>query len=89
MNTTNTNTKRVSLSSVVSSILKNAGTSGVSVSKAVEVATTVAAEHNLTIKINYRSVYQQLKTLGSPSSKGHFVDKQYTVETKEVVAVAA
>jgi hypothetical protein len=78
MQTNTNNTKRVSLSSVVSSVLQKAGPKGISVNLAVQAVETIAKELDLVAKINYRSVYQQLKNLGCQAGKGVFVSKQET-----------
>jgi hypothetical protein len=74
-NTSNTST----LASVIKSIL-NSNQEGVSVKEAIPLAEQMVKDNSLNVIVNYRSVYQQLKTQGVKLSKGKFALKQSPVE---------
>jgi hypothetical protein len=67
----NTTTK-TTLASIVSNLL-NESPEGVTVKQVLERAEAKAKELGLTVNVNYRAVYQQLKAQGNKLSKGRFV----------------
>jgi hypothetical protein len=67
----NTTTK-TTLASIVSNLL-NESPEGVTVKQVLELAEVKAKELGLTVNVNYRAVYQQLKAQGNKLSKGRFV----------------
>ena len=81
----NTSTNITTLASIIKSIL-NDSPNGVTVKEAIPVAEQIAKDNNLNVIVNYRSVYQQLKSQGEKLSKGRFSYKQPAVETEEAAA---
>jgi hypothetical protein len=69
---TNTNTKRVTLASLVASVLNATGSGEITVKKALESVQDLIKANNLNISCNYRGVYQQLKQQGVKANKGTF-----------------
>lgn len=74
-NTTNTST----LASIIKSILIS-NENGVSVKEAIPLAEQLVKDNSLSVIVNYRSVYQQLKTQGVKLNKGKFALKQISNE---------
>ena len=81
----NTPTK-TTLASIISNLLTEFP-NGVTVKEALATTEAKAKELGLTVNVNYRAVYQQLKTLGSKVSKGRFV--AVTGSANEDTAIAA
>lgn len=79
----NTTTK-TTLASIVSNLLSESS-NGVTVKEVLVLAEAKAKELGLTVNVNYRAVYQQLKAQGNKLSKGRFVAST----TKEASAIAA
>jgi hypothetical protein len=67
------------LASIIKSIL-NSNQDGVTVKEAIPLAEQMVKDNSLNVIVNYRSVYQQLKTQGVKLSKGKFVLKQSSTE---------
>lgn len=89
MNTTTTNTTtNKTLASIIKTLLSNYP-EGVTVKEALTLTQTEAKESNLTVAINYRAVYQQLKAQGEKLTKGKFVAKQFCTEAAPQEVVAA
>lgn len=80
---TNTNTTRITLASLVrNSLLRKQGTE-VTVKDVLKDVEEQTQGLNLSVNINYRSVYQQLKSQATKTNRGTF-----TLQSEEV-AVAA
>jgi phage-related protein len=69
---TNTNTKRVTLASLVASVLEASGSGDITVKNALESVQELIKSNGLNISCNYRGVYQQLKHQAVKSNKGTF-----------------
>jgi hypothetical protein len=67
------------LASIIKSIL-NSNQNGVTVKEAIPLAEQMVKDNSLNVIVNYRSVYQQLKTQGVKLSKGKFALKQSSTE---------
>jgi hypothetical protein len=65
------NTK-ISLSNIVSTILAGSSETGITVKEALKLVEEAVKSNNLTIAVNYRAVYQQLKLQGVRVVKGKF-----------------
>ena len=80
---TNTSVTRVTLASLVRDVLSQIGEQEITVKETLEKVTARASSLGVTANINYRSVYQQLKSQGAKTKRGSF-----TLQ-KEEVAIAA
>lgn len=65
------NTSTTTLASLVSSLLNNSE-EGITVKEALKHIEVQAKELNLTLSVNYRAVYQQMKSVGVRVCKGKF-----------------
>lgn len=73
-----------SLSTIVKEILSASTT--ITVKEVVDLILAKTLVHNLTFKVNYRSVYQQLKKHGEVVEKGVFKTKDAIVKLEAVAA---
>jgi hypothetical protein len=64
---------KTSLSNIVFTILTGSSETGITVKEALKLAEEAVKANNLTINVNYRAVYQQLKLQGIRLTKGKFV----------------
>lgn len=75
-----------SLANLVASVLNSSTEEGVSVKETLQSVSDTAKSLNLTITINYRAVYQQLKTLGHKTTKGKFCLQKPEEQNQESAA---
>jgi hypothetical protein len=79
----NTNTTRITLASLVRNCLVDKQGQDVTVKEVLKEVESRASGLNLSVKINYRSVYQQLRSQAHQTKRGTF-----TLQSEEA-AVAA
>ena len=87
METINTTT-RVTLASLVKNTLERSNGTEVTVKDVLTEVQFLAAQAGVTVNVNYRGIYQQLKTQAIKTKRGSFISKSSfnQVPTEEQVA---